>query len=66
MSAATDALAEGAFKLATMVADAISEKTGASKAITYPLAIEAAKVYVAAERRAVTDARAKAKARVKR
>lgn len=59
-------LADGAFALASKVAEAISKKTGVDKAITYPVAIEAAKQWVAAERRAVTDARAKAKARVKK
>ena len=58
-------LADGAFKLATLVADEISKKTGVSKAITYPIALEVAKAHVEAERAAVTDARARAVARVK-
>lgn len=56
---------DGAFKLATMVAEAIAKETGADKAVSYEVAIKVARSYVAAERRAVTDARERAKARVK-
>lgn len=59
-----DAL-EGAFKLATLVAEEISKKTGVDKAITYPIAIEVARKHVEAEKRAVTSARAAAVKRVK-
>ena len=65
MSGPADMLADGAFRLATLVAEEISKKTGADKFVTYEVALATAKKWVAAERAAVTDARARAVARVK-
>jgi hypothetical protein len=58
-------IADAVFDLATLVAKKIAEETGADKAKTYEIAIEVAKAWVAKERQAVTEARARAKARVK-
>lgn len=60
MSAALDLLFQGADKLATRIADAISEETGLSEKITYPIAKQTAEAWVKSERAAVTKARAEA------
>jgi hypothetical protein len=55
---------EAVFAVAGLIAKKISEETGAAESITYPIAIDVATKYVAAERQAVNDARARAKKRV--
>ena len=62
MSAGLDLLFEGAEKLIDVIADEVSKKTGLDKKASFELVHAATEKYVASERRAITDARAKAKA----
>ncbi len=66
MSSAIDLLIKGADALATAVAGAISEETGLSETITFPIAKRIAAEYVAKERAAVTSARDEALAKAGR
>jgi hypothetical protein len=56
----------GAVELATLIADKIAKETGLDKAKTYEMAIGVAREWVSAERKAVTEARAKAVKRVRK
>lgn len=59
-------LAGGLFQLGKLIADEVARKTGADKAVTYEAVMEVLKPYVDAERKAVTDARAKAVQRARK
>lgn len=57
MNRAPQIVVDGAVALAEKVAEAISNRTGFDRAVTYEIAREAARQWVLAERRAVTAAR---------
>ena len=53
-------IADAIFGLVDKIVDKIVEETGADRAVTYEAAMTVATEWVAAERQAVTDARARA------